>query len=86
LGPRRERRIGLAGESLAGFDFGDDPVRIARGPGQARQQGAARDFQLRFASVPGTGSSSPDASWRGSHPTCSPASTLELVVACSKRT
>ena len=55
LGPRRERRIGLAGQGPAGFDFGDDPVRIARVPGQAGQQVAAPDFQLRFASVLGTG-------------------------------
>ena len=55
LGPRRERRIGLAGQGPAGFDFGDDPVRVARGPGQAGQQVAAPDLQLRFASLPGTG-------------------------------
>ena len=55
LGPRRERRIGRAGQGPAGFDFGDDPVRVARGPRQAGQQVAAPDLQLRFASLPGTG-------------------------------
>jgi len=35
LGPCRERRIGLAGQDLAGFDFGGDLVRIAGLPGQA---------------------------------------------------
>ena len=55
LGPRRKRRIGLAGQNPAGFDLGDDPVRIARVPRQDGQQVAAPGFQLRFTSVLGTG-------------------------------
>ena len=55
LSPRCERRIGLAGQASAGFDFRDDPVRVACVPGQAGQQVAAPGFQLRLPGLPGTG-------------------------------
>ena len=54
LGPRRERRVGRAGQGPAGFDLGDDPVRVARAPRQGGQQVAAPDLQLRFAGLPST--------------------------------
>jgi hypothetical protein len=54
-GPRRECRVGWAGQSPAGFDLGDDPVRVARAPRQAGQQVASPGFQLRFAGLLGQG-------------------------------
>lgn len=55
LGPRRKRRISLAGYGSARFDFSHDLLGVAGVPGQAGQQVAAPYFQLRFAGLPGAG-------------------------------
>jgi hypothetical protein len=55
VGPRRERPVGVFEAAGAGFEQGADLVRIARVPGQAGEQGAAPDLQLRFPGLPGAG-------------------------------
>jgi hypothetical protein len=55
VGPRRERPVRVFEAVDAGFQQGADPVRVSRVPGQADEQGAAPDFQLRFPGLLGAG-------------------------------